>query len=88
MNEQDLKKYRIVIETKEAVTKDPKFAFDILGAALQGIEELRLESMKKNANIHLIVMNLKPEYLEEMKKLIIPDVFESLGIDVGTKYDE
>lgn len=34
----------------------------------------------RESNLKTIVMNIKPEYLEEMKKLINEDIFKSLGL--------
>ena len=58
----------------------PEFAMEVLSWVLSALEKSRQETDKRNSNIDLIVRNLKPEHLEEMKKLITPEIFTSLGI--------
>ncbi len=48
--------------------------------AILALENYRREVTKRNSNIWLVVKNLKPEHLEEIKKLVIPEVFEDLGL--------
>lgn len=66
----------VMIETE----KDPEFVYVILHAAMKGLENYRKQITKKNAYIDMIVRNLKPEYYDELKKYVIPEVFESLGL--------
>lgn len=79
---EEIEKYKICAEVYQAVLNDPEFTMSILGNAMDALAEYRRQVTKKNSNIHLIVMNLKPEHLKEMKEFIIPEVFESLGIKV------
>jgi hypothetical protein len=64
------------------IVSDPSYTFRLMEVVEAGLRDSQAEFNKKNSNLWLIVKNLKPEYLEEMKKLIIPEVFESLGIEV------
>lgn len=85
---QEERKAVICAEVYQAVLTNPDFAMSILGNVVDGLADYRRQITKKNSNIHLIVMNLKPEYLEKMKEFIIPEVFESLGIRVEEVTDK
>jgi len=70
----------IVEEVYQAVFDDPNFAKEVLNYMLSGLHDYRKVFVKKNSCIDLIVRNIKPEYIEEMRKVIIDDVFEVVGI--------
>ncbi len=80
MNEEHLKYIQAVDIICGAIAKDPKHAFEILDAIVIGLQEYKQKVDKQHSNLDLVIRNLKPEYLIEMKKLIIPEVFESLNL--------
>lgn len=70
------------------IAKKPDDIFKVLAYAMRGLEEYKKNLTAKNANIDLIVRNLKPEHYEELKKYVIPEVFESLGLQDAIKVVE
>lgn len=78
MNEQDIK---TLVEMQLMISKKPQLSFEILAAVIEGLKSYGAEITKRNSYIDLIVRNLKPEYWEELKKYVVPEVFESLGLE-------
>lgn len=68
------------IAVLEEIERDPEFMFALLSVAIKGLENYRKEITKKNSYINMIVRNLKPEYYAELKKYVIPEIFEVLGL--------
>ncbi len=64
-----------------AIMEDPETAIEFLEAIVYSLQKHKEAIDKKNSNIWLIVKNIKPEYLTEIKKLIVPEVFTNLGLD-------
>lgn len=77
----DTEKRIIIANMRALLLLEPEHTLDLFKIVLNSLEDYKDESVKRNANIDLIVRNLKPEYLVELKKLVIPEVFESLGIE-------
>lgn len=69
-----------IVRVQMMISKDPDLSFEILNAVVGGLKEYKSDVDKLASNIWLVVKNIKPEYLEEMKELIIPEVFKSLGL--------
>lgn len=63
------------------VTENPAFGLEIMALITDGLKEYKHKIDKRSANIWLVVKNLKPEYLEVLKKIIIPEVFEDLNLN-------
>jgi hypothetical protein len=83
--EKELKQAMIVLDMKAELEKDIEFFPMVMSAALEGLELYRKNMTNRNANIDLIVRNLKPEHYEEISKYVIPEVFESLGMQDAIK---
>ena len=80
MEKETERKYIILAEMMTMVEEDPNLAFEIMSYAINGLINYKKKLAKHEANLWLVVKNLKPEHLEEIKKLIIPEVFEDLGL--------
>jgi hypothetical protein len=80
MDKETERKYIILAEMQAMVEKEPKLAFEIMSYAINGLIDYKKKLAKHEANLWLVVKNLKPEHLEEIKKLIIPEVFEDLEL--------
>lgn len=74
------KKYITLAEVMTMVEKEPQIALEVIQYALDGLRKRENNLKKKETNLWLVVKNIKPEYLEEMKKLIIPEIFENLNL--------
>lgn len=70
-----------MVSVQKLIHQKPEMSVDILNAIIIGLQQREEDLDKKASNIWLVVKNLKPEHLEEMKKLIIPEVFESLNLN-------
>lgn len=55
-------------------------AIELFIEILETFKEKEHEISRRESDIWIVVKNIKPEYLDEMKKLIIPEVFERLGL--------
>lgn len=82
------KEMQLEADVMRQVEQNPEFVFTLLHAAVQGLENYRKEITKKNSQIDLIVRNLKPEYYAELKKYVVPEVFENLGLQDAIKVVE
>lgn len=65
----------------QEVFHKPEIALEFMGTIIDSLRLYKEKTDKRNSNIWLIVKNLKPEYLAELKKLVVPEVFTSLGLD-------
>lgn len=74
---------KIEAEAEEVVRRiidEPDGAIRLFNELLWAFEEKEERMAKREGNLWHVLKNLKPEHLEEMKKLIAPEVFESLGL--------
>lgn len=78
MNEE--KKMILIANVQQAVLDDPDFAEVILSIALDSLKEVRQNLNRKSSALNTIAMNIKPEYIEELQKILIPEFFERAGV--------
>ncbi len=76
----ELKHHLLLADVYNFVKDDPAFASSVVENVMDGLTAYSTELRKKNANIDLIVRNLKPEHYAELKKYVVPEVFENLGL--------
>lgn len=77
MEEEDL---QTLVAVQVLIRKKPEMAYKVLECVIDGIKNYRHDTDKKASNIWLIVKNLKQKDLDRLKELIVPEVFESLGL--------
>ncbi len=77
---EQLQKAQLYASIDMFIREDVNNARIVMDMIINGLESYEREVTKRNSNIWLVVKSLKPEHLEEMKKLIIPEVFEDLGL--------
>ena len=71
---------KAIVGIRRMMRVDIRHAIIIMEEVITGFQEReeKIEQMKQNLKV--VIMNVKPEYLQEMKKLIVPEVFDSLGL--------
>ena len=78
--ELQIKKERVYAEMIAILKIDDTFLTEMIDLVQWWLNSKEKSLNKSRSNIWLIVKNLKPESLEELRKLIIPEVFEDVGL--------
>lgn len=76
----DAEKIQTISSIHRLTHTNPEFAYEALEAVIGGLKVYRKDTDRKASNIWLIVKNLKQKDLDRLKELIVPEVFESLGL--------
>lgn len=81
MSEEDQMAYaQAIVGIRRLLSGDIKNSQVIMEEMMFAFKEWEMKQSRLQSDLKTVVMNIKPEYLEEMKKLIVPEIFERLGL--------
>ncbi len=63
------------------ILENPEVALEFMETIVSALKKHKENIDEKNSSVWLIVRNIKPEHLAELRKLIVPEVFTNLGLD-------
>lgn len=79
MNELEIQQIEAEVAVRRILSRK-NGGIELFQLIFNDLVEREMKLSAKESNLQSIIMNIKPEYIEEMKKLINEEIFESLGL--------